>query len=77
MSEVILPETVANQLQGLSQVVYLCDATGKRIGSFVPKADPSEWDIAPELSNEELRRIEQSSEWFSTDQVLRHLGNLG
>jgi hypothetical protein len=76
MSELILPDSVANQLQGLSHVVHLCDASGKRIGSFVPKVDPSEWEIEPELSDEELRRIEQSSEWYSTDEVLRHLEKL-
>jgi hypothetical protein len=78
MSELILPETVATQLQGLSQPVHLCDASGKRLGCFVPAWDPSEYEeLEPDLSDEELRRIEQSSEWYSTKEVLRHLEKLG
>jgi hypothetical protein len=78
MSELILPETVASQLQGLSQPVHLCDATGKRLGRFVPAVHPSAYeDLEPDLNDEELRRIEESSEWYSTDEVLCHLEKLG
>jgi hypothetical protein len=78
MSELIVPETVANQLQGLSHPVHLCDASGKRLGCFVPTVDPSDYDeLEPDLSDEELRRIEESNEWYSTDEVLRHLEKLG
>jgi hypothetical protein len=77
MSELRLPDAVATQLQGLSHPVHLCDASGKRLGSFVPAWDPSDYEeLEPDLSNEELRQIEQSSEWYSTDEVLRHLEKL-
>lgn len=77
MSELILPETVATQLQGLSHPVHLCDASGKRLGCFVPAWDPSEYEIlGPEPTEEELRRAEESDEWYSTDEVLRHLEKL-
>jgi hypothetical protein len=78
MSELIIPETVATQLQGLSHPIHLCDTTGKRLGCFVPAVGLSENEVLePDLSDEELRRIEQSSEWYSTDDVLRHLEKLG
>ena len=78
MSELILPETVATQLQGLSHPVHLCDASGKRLGCFVPAVDRSEYEeLEPDLSDEELRRIEESSEWYTTDEVQRHLAKLG
>jgi hypothetical protein len=77
MSKVFLSEEVANQLQGLSQPVDLCDSSGKRLGCFVPAFNPSEYEIVgPDLSEEELREIEQSNEWYSTDQVLRRLEKL-
>ena len=60
MSELILPETVATQLQGLSCPVHLRDASGKRLGCFVPSVDPSEYEeLEPDLSDEELRGIER------------------
>ena len=78
MSELFLPETVATQLQGLSHPVHLCDASGKRLGCFVPTVDPSEYEIlGPEPTEEELRLAEESDEWYSTDEVLRHLEKLG
>ena len=78
MSELILPETVAIQFQGISHPVHVCDASGKRLGCFVPAVDPSEYEIlGPEPTEEELRRAEESDEWYSTDEVLRHLEKLG
>lgn len=77
MSEVILPQTVAVQLQRFSRPVHLCDAFGKRLGCFVPVVDKSEYEIlGPEPSEQELREIEQSTEWYSTEEVLQHLENL-
>jgi hypothetical protein len=78
MSEFTLPEPIARQLEGLPFPVYLFDASGKKLGCFIPVVDAREYEeLEPELSDEELRRIEQSDEWYSTDEVLRHLGNLG
>jgi hypothetical protein len=39
--------------------------------------DPSEYDLTePPISEEELRRREQSDEWYTTEQVLEHLKGL-
>ena len=77
MSELILPEIVATQLQGLSHPVHLCDPSGKKLGCFVPAFDPSLYEIeGPEPTEEELREVEQSTEWYSTDEVLKHLEKL-
>jgi hypothetical protein len=78
MSEFVLPDPVAAQLQGLGHPVPLFNASGKKVGTFVPEIDLSQYEIVdPELTDEQRRRVEQSTEWFSTDQVLRHLENLG
>lgn len=77
MSELILPETVAAQLQSFSHPVHLCDPSGKRLGRFVPQMDLSEYEIVgPDPTEEELCAIEQSTEWYSTDEVLGHLEKL-
>ena len=77
MSELILPETVATQLQGLFHPIHLCDASGKRLGCFVPAVDLSQYEIeGPEPTEEELREIEQSTEWYTTQEVLQHLEKL-
>ena len=78
MSDLFLPDTFAAQLQGLSQPIHLCDASGKKLGYFVPVADPSVYEgLEPDLSDQELSEIERSSEWYSTDEVLRRLEKLG
>ena len=43
----------------------------------MPKFDMSEWEIVgPEASDEELRKREQSTEWYTTEEVLAHLKSL-
>lgn len=78
MNELVMPETIASQLQGLPHTVNLCNASGKILGCFVPAVDPSLYEVVgPEPSADELAQIEMSTEWYSTDEVLRHLENLG
>lgn len=77
MSDFVLPDTLAFQLRGFGHPVHLVDSSGKKVGTFVPAIDLSEYEIVdPELSDEQLRAIENSNEWFSTEDVLRHLENL-
>lgn len=69
-----MPETVATQLQGLPHPVNLCDASGKTLGCFVPAVDLSLYEIkGPEPTETELREIEHSTEWYSTQEVLQRL----
>ena len=77
MNEIVVPDTIVSQLQGLPHPINLCSASGKKLGCFVPTVDPSLYEIVgPEPSEEELDRIEQSTEWYSTDDVQRHLEKL-
>ncbi len=77
MQDFVLPEAIATQFQGLACPVHLCDASGKRLGCFVPAAKPSDYEgLEPDLSDEELGHIKESTEWYSTDEVLRHLEKL-
>ena len=77
MNDLVMPEIVASQLQGLPHPVNLCSASGEMLGCFVPRVDPSLYEIVgPVPTEEELQEIEQSTEWYSTAQVLRHLEDL-
>jgi hypothetical protein len=78
MSNLVVPESVATQLADSPHIVHLCNSSGKTLGYFVPAADPALKDaLEPGLSNEELRKIEQSNPWHTTEEVLKHLENLG
>jgi hypothetical protein len=78
MNELVMPETVASQLQGLPHPVNLFNSSGKKIGYFVPIVDPSSCEIVgSEPSANELDTIERSEEWYSTDELHRRLEKLG
>jgi hypothetical protein len=78
MNNLVVPDLFATQLESLSSPVPLQDSSGRTIGYFVPEVDLSEYEIAGlEPTNDELAEIERSTEWYSTEQVLRHLERLG
>ena len=77
MHKTVVSAALAAELEQFDQGTQLCDASGRTFGLFVPYVDPSIYEPAePELSDEELRRIAQSSEWYSTTDVLKHLEGL-
>ncbi len=54
--------------------IEICDSSGRVLGRFIPKIDMSEWEpVSPGVTEEELDRREQSTEWYSTDEVLARL----
>jgi hypothetical protein len=78
MNELVLTEPLASQLEGLPYPVNLRDMSGKALGFFVPAIDRSLYEVVgPEPTNEELGQIERSTEWYSSQEVLRHLEKLG
>jgi hypothetical protein len=77
VTQIILDAALAGKLRDLAQTVELCDPSGRVLGRFVPRIDPVEWEpVGPEISEEELDRREQSTEWYTTEEVLAHLENL-
>jgi hypothetical protein len=77
MTQIKLDAMLSSQLHDVSEVVELCDPSGRVLGKFLPTADMSQWEpLSPEVSEEELDRREQSTEWYTTDQVLAHLRDL-
>jgi len=78
MTQITLDATLATRLSTLAAPVELCDPSGRILGRFVPVVDLSELEFdAPEVSDEELDRREQSTEWYTTEEVLAHLKKLG
>ncbi len=77
MFQIILDASTSSKLNNVFLPVELCDPSGRVLGRFEPLIDPSEWEpVSPEVSEEELRRREQSDKRYTTEQVLAHLKNL-
>jgi hypothetical protein len=77
MTQITLDAATAAKLHEASGSVELCDPSGKILGQFTPAFDPLEWEpISDDVSEEELDRREQSTEWYTTEQVLVHLNGL-
>ncbi len=78
MVQIMIDPTLANKLQGLSDVVELCDAAGCVLGRFVPRLELSEWEpVSADISAEELdRRFRSQEKRFTTAKVLAHLESL-
>ena len=77
MTQIILDASVSSKLNEVFHPVELCDPSGRVLGRFVPLIDPSEWEpLSPDVSEEELDRREQSTEWYSTAEVLARLKSL-
>jgi hypothetical protein len=65
------------KLHNLDQPLELCDETGRVIARLTPVYNRADYGpLEPQVSEEELRRREQSGKWHTTEQVLAHLKNL-
>lgn len=77
MTRITIDEPLKSRFVGLDSPVEVCDENGRVLGRYFPEAEPAECEPRdPQVSVEELRRRRQSSEWFSTDEVLAHLEKL-
>ncbi|HEV3262704.1 MAG TPA: hypothetical protein VG013_38065 [Gemmataceae bacterium] len=78
MTRVTVNEALRSMLHNLSQPLELCDESGRVLGRVFPALDLSEYEPwEPPISEEELRRREQSTEKrYTTAEVLAHLENL-
>ena len=78
MTQIILDAGLRSKLGNLNEPFNLCDESGKILAHVTPAFDPDDWEPVPppELSEEELRKIEQSSRWYTSEEVLKHLVSL-
>ncbi len=57
MSKLVLDRETAAKFQQLEQGVEVCDESGRILGYFSPRPDPSIYEnIEPPISDEELER---------------------
>ncbi|HZY86201.1 MAG TPA: hypothetical protein VFE78_15315 [Gemmataceae bacterium] len=77
MTQIVVDEILRGKLQNLTQPVELCDSSGRVLGRVFPLLDPSEYDLEPKISHEELQRRKQSKEkTYTTAEVLAYLERL-
>jgi hypothetical protein len=77
MIRVTVDETLRSKLHNLTEPLELCDESGQVVGRYFPEFDLSEYDLSePPISEEELRQIEQSNDWVTSEDVLEHLRKL-
>jgi hypothetical protein len=72
MIKIVVDPILRNQLERLSEPAQLCDESGKLLGQFVPTPSADEFEEPP-ISREELNRRKASTEWYTTEEVLKHL----
>jgi len=78
MTQIILDDVLRAKLHGLSAPLEICNAEGRVVARVLPVLDASEYEgLEPTISEEELRRREQSNEKrYTTAEVLAHLEKL-
>jgi len=79
MTRVTVNEALLGQLGAGREEAELCDATGRRVGYFLPdkvyRQLVCRWANA-QVTGEELERCRQETESFTTSEVLDRLQNL-
>lgn len=57
MSRLVVDATLPEKLKTLVNAVELVDESGRVLGTYHPRFDPSEWEgLEPQISEEEIRR---------------------
>ena len=75
MTRITIDPELQEQLHALTEPAELCDEEGRVIGRFVPQVDAGAYfPLTPQVSEDELRRREESTDWSTTAEVLDHLG---
>jgi hypothetical protein len=79
MTRITVNEVLLGQLGTGNDEAEICDATGRRVGYFLPDAVYRQlvcrWANA-QVTDEELDRCRQETEGFTTAEVLDRLRNL-
>jgi hypothetical protein len=77
MTKIMIDATLPDKLSTLTQAVDLCDAWGRVLGRYIPKLDPTEYVLEPQISDAEIeRRLQDKSQSYTTAEVLAHLEKL-
>jgi hypothetical protein len=76
MTRVIVDEVLRNKLHNLTQPLELCDESGRLVGRVFPAEDLSRYKLwEPPITDQEVQQLLSSEKWYTTAEVLTHLGN--
>jgi hypothetical protein len=77
VTRVVVSESVRQQLRNFTEVLELCDDSGRVLARVFPVPNQAEAEAArPPLSEAEVRRRKESDRWYTTAEVLKHLESL-
>lgn len=77
MTQLVADASLPEKLAALVQPVELCDSNGRVLGKFFPSLDRSEYNLEPQISEEEAQRRRLSNEkTYTTLEVLQYLERL-
>lgn len=74
MTKIIVDSALRQKLHDLGEPLELCDESGRILARVIPQLDPTQYDLNPRISREELLRRKTSNErTYTTAEVLAHL----
>jgi hypothetical protein len=74
MTRIVVDEALRTRFHNFAEPFELCDESGRVLARVIPQFDPAEYDLEPQISQEEIRRRRQSDErTYTTAEVLAHL----
>jgi len=77
MTRIIVDDVLRMRFHNFAEAFELCDESGRVLARVIPQLDPAQYDLEPQITQEEIRRRRQSSErTYSTAEVLAHLETL-
>ena len=78
MTRIVMDDVLRQKLNGLNEILELCDDSGQILARVVPTSRVRLEDLIPPISEEELRRRLNTppSRTYTTEEVLRHLESL-
>ncbi|HJT77265.1 MAG TPA: hypothetical protein VJ739_08685 [Gemmataceae bacterium] len=77
MTRILVDEVLRGKLCNLTEDLELCDESGRVLARVLPELDLSKYEPwEPPMDEEELQRREQSTEWYTTEEMLAYLKSL-
>ena len=77
MNRIVVDADLLQRLHNLKQPLELIDSTGTILAVVRPLSDDGAYELhEPPIDEAELERRANSDEWFTTDEVIRHLETL-
>jgi hypothetical protein len=77
MAKVVIDDVLRSKLRNFTEPLELCDESGRIVAQVLPVEDLSLYDCTePPISEEELERRRNSTEYYTTAEVLAHLASL-